>query len=110
MILIIVPSSSPVNVTAFVGSSTAIIVTWSPLLPIDQNGIITRYDIMYQPQETFGGSIATQTTNVSGSVMSVTLMDLQEFVTYDISIRAYTNMGPGPFSVMATTKTLEDGK
>ena len=83
---------------------------WDIVPPIDQNGIITMYEVMYQPLETFNGNISTQTMNVSGTEMSVFLIELQEFVNYTISVRAYTSVGTGPYSDEVTVMTLEDSK
>ena len=85
-------------------------VTWGPVPDIDQNGIITEYEVMYEPLETFGGNISTQRMNVTALEMSVTLTELQEFVFYNISVRAYTSVGAGPFSEEMTERTNEDGK
>ncbi len=52
----------------------------------------------------------TQTMNVSGSVMSVVFSNLEEFVNYTISIRAYTSEGVGPYSEEVTLMTPEDSK
>ena len=93
-----------------VNSSTAIEVTWDIVPPMNQNGIITMYEVMYQPLETFNGNISTQTMIVSGTEMSVILMELQEFVNYTISVRAYTSVGAGPYSDEVTVMTLEDSK
>ena len=91
-------------------SSVQIVVTWDVVPPIDQNGIITMYEVLYQPLETFGGAIQTLTRNLSGTEMSVVLTDLEEFVYYNISVRAYTSVGEGPYSSDMTAQTLEDGK
>ena len=103
------PSDFPVNVTALVNSSTSIMVTWGPVPLRDQNGIITDYEVMYEPLETFGGSISTLTVNVSGSNISVILVGLEAFVVYNISVRAYTNVGPGPYSNEIPERTTTDG-
>ena len=47
------------------------------------------------------------TTN--GSVTEITLTGLQEFVEYNISVRAYTSVGPGPFSPIEVVQTAEAG-
>ena len=104
------PAARPDNVRVMVVSSTIINVTWDIVPPIDQNGIITMYEVMYQPLETFNGNINTQTMNVSGTEMSVILMELQEFVNYTISVRAHTSVGAGPYSDEVTVLTLQDGK
>ena len=66
------------------------------------------YEVMYQPLETFNGNIATKTINLTN--MSVLLPDFQEFVNYNISVRAYTSVGAGPYSDEVTVLTLEDGR
>ena len=76
-------------------SPTSIYVMWDEVPAIDQNGIITMYEVMYTPLNTFGGQISANTTSVSGSELMVTLSYLQEFVNYNISVRAYTSVGPG---------------
>ena len=94
--------------TASANSSTTIEVSWDIVPPIHQNGIITMYEVLYQPLETFDGSIMTQTMNVTE--MSANLSDLEEFVNYTISVRAYTRVGAGNYSEGMTVMTPEDGK
>ena len=81
-------------------SPTSIYVMWDEVPAIDQNGIITMYEVMYTPLNTFGGQISANTTSVSGSESMVTLSYLQEFVNYSISVRAYTTAGQGPESTV----------
>ena len=85
-------------------------VTWDSVPAIDQNGVITEYEVMYEPLETFGGNISTQRMNVTAPKMSVTLNGLEEFVNYSISVRAYTIIGPGPYSDGVMARTNEDGE
>ena len=94
---------------AMVLSSTEIMVTWDMVPPIDQNGIITVYEIRYEPLETFGGQIESVTVNVTAPVMAVTLSELQEFVNYTISVRAFTSVGEGPYSNDIAIMTLQEG-
>ena len=103
-----VPASPPQNVTAMVESSTTIRVTWEEVPAIDRNGEITEYEVQYEPLETFGGQIATSTVNTS--MLSINLTELQEFVDYNISVRAYTSAGPGPYSDPVTEMTDTDCK
>ena len=84
-----------------------IMVTWEEVLPIDQNGIITIYEVQYEPLQ-FMESLSTPVTNTTD--MAVNLTNLQEFVEYTISVRAYTSIGFGPFSTEITERTFEDGK
>ena len=89
-------------------SSTAINASWSEVPAIDQNGIITVYEVMYTPLMTFEGAIGTLVVNTSS--MSVVLDMLQEDVDYSISVRAYTSQGPSNFSDPITQKTNQDGE
>ena len=81
---------------------------WGEVVPIDQNGVITMYEVMYTPLEDFDGAIMTRTTNVTE--LSVLLVDLEEYVNYTISVRAYTSVGAGNYSDPVTELTNEDGK
>ena len=81
---------------------------WHDVAPIDQNGIITMYEVIYTPNEDFGGAIGTRTTNVTE--LSLILMDLEENVNYSISVLAYSSIGPGPNSDPLTILTNEDGR
>ena len=100
-------ASFPNNVSAEANSSTSIIVTWDaePLVEV-----ATIYQVLYQPLETFGGVIGPQVTNVSSGVNSVLLVDLQEYLNYNISVRSFTSMGGSAYSQPTVTTTFEDGK
>ena len=101
------PATPPQNVQANAASSTEIMVTWEEVLPIDQNGIITNYEIQYEPLQ-FMESLDTMFVNVTD--MALNLTNLEEYVEYNISVRAYTIIGPGPYSDPVTERTLEDRK
>lgn len=101
------PSSSPENVETEVLSSMAISVTWDEILPINQNGIITEYEVLYEPLETFSGLLSPLAVNTTEFIID--FMDLMPFVKYNISVRAYTSVGPGPYSEPITNRTLEEG-
>ena len=106
------PAGYPQNVMTTTLSPTEIRVNWEPMPAIEENGIITTYEILYEPQETFGGEIMSDTINTTdGSVLEMVLNDLQEFVEYNITVRTYTSVGSGPFNPIGdTSRTLEDGK
>lgn len=106
--LSLVPSSSPQNVNVSVNSSTVVLVTWEEISALDQNGIITIYEVLYDPVETFDGMIVPQTVNTT--VLFAYLTKLQQNVDYFISVRAYTRIGSGPYSAEISARTLEDSK
>ena len=91
-------------------SSTEIDVSWEEVPAIYENGIIIVYEVQYEPLQTFGGTLVTETVNSTGPVLTTTLTGLQEYVEYNISVRAYTSVGPGPYSDPVTERTMEDGE
>ena len=101
------PINSPQNVTAMSLSSTSINATWEEVPPIDRNGMITMYEVLYEPLETFGqlsGGIGNTTD------LFILLDQLYPFVNYSISVRAYTTVGNGPYSTVVVEATQEDCK
>jgi hypothetical protein len=101
------PASPPISIVTGSPSSTAINVRWEEVPSIDQNGIIIIYEVCYQPLETFSGIIMKEVVNASELFLELT--SLEEFIEYNISVRAYTSQGPGPFSHDITQMTQEDG-
>ena len=102
------PASSPGNVMAMNISSTVIRVSWSPVPAIDQNGIITQYEVEYN-QTTFGEMSMYNTTTVNSTTLMVDLTGLEEYVVYSIRVRAYTSVGAGPYSDVVMERTQENG-
>ena len=91
-------------------SSTEIEVLWEKVPAIGQNGEITMYEVQIVPIETFGVQLLTTTVNTSdGSVLMIVLTGLEEYVEYNISVRAYTSAGPGPYSIGVVERTLTAG-
>ena len=105
-------------------TSTTISLNWSEVPAIDRNGIITQYEVEYN-QTTFNVSTAQTVTvnstmilftdeNMAQSVivdiMTALLSGLHEYVEYSIRVRAYTSVGPGPYSDAINVTTDEDGE
>ena len=103
MYVCVVPGRPPQNVTATVLSSTELELNWIEVPEIDQNGIITHYEVMYTQLMTFN------TSTILTINLSITFLDLEEFADYSILVRAYTSVGPGPYSV-GIIATLKAGK
>ena len=83
---------------------------WEEVVPIGQNGAITMYEVVYTPLEVFARDIGTVVQNVTSHSSSVVVTDLEEYVFYNISVRAYTQVGQGNFSFPITERTNEDGR
>ena len=101
------PASAPENVMLVVLTSTEIQVSWTEVPEIERNGIITMYEVMYDPLMTFG--VLTPAT-VNTTNLTIIVDGLEEYVEYNISVRAYTSVGPGPYSEEVTNRTFEDGE
>ena len=82
-------------------------VTWDEIPGLDQNGIITEYEVQIFAPLNFPADIFFDLQNTTN--LSLVVTGLEDFVFYDINVRAYTNVGPGPYSIPVTERTLEDG-
>jgi len=88
-------------------SPTEVEVSWFQVDPIHQNGIIITYEVDYQPEVTFNGS--QDITRVNTSNTTIVLTNLHESVQYNITVRAFTRAGAGPFSNPVVSITQEAG-
>ena len=105
----LVPNAPPDNVQALTSSSTAILVTWEQVPEIDRNGIITQYEVDFN-QNTFSEISTSNLTTTNGSQLMVELEGFEENMEYSVRDRAYTSVGPGPFSAAVVSRTREDGE
>ena len=101
-----VPATPPQNVQATAISSTEIMATWDEIPGLDQNGIIIDYEVQIEPLD-FPADIFVDPLNTTS--LSILVTGLEEYVNYNISVRAYTSVGPGPYSDPVTERTLDDG-
>ena len=107
LLIVTEPASPPRNVTVVNITSTSIMLIWEEVPAIDQNGVITQYEVEYN-QSTFDSVPATQ-NKIVNSTMTVPT-GLEEYVEYSIQVRAYTSVGPGPYSDVVMERTEENGK
>ena len=96
----------PLNVKAVANSPTEITVYWQEVPAFNRNGIILLYEVLYHSTLD-----QTQTLNTTdASTFTLLLNELEEFVEYNISVRAYTEAGAGEDSMpVVVTMTLGDG-
>ncbi len=83
---------------------------WRDVQEIDRNGVIVAYEVLYVPLNQFNGILVQGVVSVSASNRSTVLRGLEEYVQYNITVRARTSVGPGPYSTSITGRTLQDGK
>ena len=83
-------------------------VSWSEVDPIHQNGIITIYEVDFQPLVDFSFDF-NDVSRINTTATTIVLMDLHESVQYNITVRAFTSAGGGPFSNPVASVTHEAG-
>ena len=106
--VLLAPSGSPLNVTSQTLDSTSILVMWDEVPAVLRNGIITKYEVEYNHTAYSDADSSTQTINTSDQ--TTVLVDLHEYTEYHIRVRAYTNVGAGPYSNQTVSITLQDSK
>ena len=104
------PSGFPQNPMSMTISSTDIAVMWDPVPLSQRNGDITHYEVEVN-QTTLSELLDSELRQTSnGSQLMLFLTDLQEFVEYTMRVRAYTSVGPGPFSPSFSSRTFTDSE
>ena len=111
---LLVPSDTPQNVTTVALSPTSIRVTFYPPPEIDQNGLITSYNISYTGEE-FDTDIQFTTGPITTPIypavtqVSFDLTGLQEYNNYTISVNAANSQGVSAFTTGVVQRTNESG-
>lgn len=75
---------------------------------INENGIIITYEVDYQPANRFNESTTVDVMNTTNT--TILLRNLHESIQYNITVRAFTAVGPGPFSSHVLSVTQEARK
>ena len=105
--LFVVPSTPPVNLTVYSISSTAIQAEWNAPELIDQNGVLTSYQVRYN------GSVLDTTERflfLSINTTSVILTGLLPSVYYCVMVRVGNRAGLSELSSPNCARTLEASK
>ena len=100
------PSAAPVDVQGHNKSSTSIQVQWGNVPAADQNGFILSYIVTYKVLP--DGSPLTK--EVSAPTVQATLIGLNKYTTYSITVSASTSKGVGPTSEHIIVVTDQDSK
>ena len=83
---------------------------WQPVPSVDKNGIITGYTLYYQAVSDHSLNGAERFSRVNSLVTSFNVSNLEEDVTYNVSVSANTSVGEGPRSEQTPAKTSEAGE
>ncbi|XP_036406851.1 receptor-type tyrosine-protein phosphatase delta-like isoform X12 [Megalops cyprinoides] len=101
------PSAPPQDVKCSSPSSTNILVSWLPP-PVDlQNGIITKYSVQYAATEG-EDTTSRQISDLPPESSQYLLENLEKWTEYRVTVRAHTDVGPGPESLPVLIRTDED--
>ncbi|XP_068728210.1 receptor-type tyrosine-protein phosphatase delta-like [Montipora capricornis] len=100
-----VPNAPPANVTGRNTSSTSILVQWDQVPVADRNGVILTYTVTFKMALPDGSE---QTRNVTAPTINATLMSLNKYTNYSITVFASTSKGGGNKSAPIIVTTDED--
>ena len=89
--VIVVPNAPPANVTGNNETSTSIFVQWDEVPESNQNGIIVNYTVTYTKLP--NGSPTGE--GVIAPKRNITLVELNKFTNYSITVFASTSKGGG---------------
>ena len=95
----IVPGFGPDNVSFSEVNETTFNISWAPLMREKSHGKVILYDVkeeLLSQGKRQKRSPTSRTLNTTTTF--VVLYDLPLCSRYDVSVRAYTKVGPGPYS------------
>ena len=96
------PTGAPVLKAITVVSATQIYVAWMGIIDSQSNGVIIAYEVNYFSKYDQSQNFYQNTT---GNTLYTTLIGLEVGSEYDIGVRGYTAVGPGPYSGFLTGTT-----
>ena len=100
------PGVAP-EVVSIIPDEQSVNVSWMMLNCQDRHGNITMYEVHYS---IVGDSVNLTSNTTNGDETSLIVDRLEEFTNYTIQVRAYTAVGPGPYSDPMDVQTLQDCK
>ena len=108
--LLLGPSVGPANVSYVISNKTTFNISWAPLSREKSHGKVILYDV----KEEFLSSGRHQKRSPSNSrtlnttTAFVVLYDLLICSKYHVSVRAYTKVGPGPYTEPMVLETSSE--
>lgn len=86
-------------------SPDSVVLEWGPVPEIDQNGVITGYEVVYSQSRI---EHLPQSGNDSVTERSTSVAPLQPFIPYNLTVRAFTSKGGGPLNPSPIHTTIID--
>ncbi|KAG7272778.1 hypothetical protein CRUP_036838 [Coryphaenoides rupestris] len=103
------PSGCPEGVVAQEHTASSVRLAWKSVPLVEQNGRILKYSVLYKDVNGRGNAseaVAAATTPGAG----VLLRGLSADTVYDVRVRAFTAVGPGPYSPAVQFRTQQLGQ
>ena len=85
---------------------TSITVTWQPVLCLQQNGVITYYNVRYTESSASHVASMIQSTTVT----SFTAISVYPGINYTLEVAAANSNGTGPYAQIVVSTLLSRGK
>ena len=104
----VVPTGAPQNLAIINSTSTSVTISWDSVECIHRNGLITHYQLVYEPVDIFGNYPSTM--NSSGEPDdggSYTATRLDPSSSHLFKVAAVNKLGFGPFATV--TVPIKDG-
>lgn len=103
------PSGFPENIYPEETSATSLLLSWKSVPLMEQNGKITKYSVLYKDVNSRGNSSEVVVPHPQTSVL---LEGLSADTVYDVRVRAFSVVGPGPYSpsIQFRTQRLDQGR
>ena len=98
------PSGYPSQLVVTMESPNQVVLQWDPVPEMEQNGVITHHEVVYT-QNSIGHLPQSGTESVSE--MMATVGPLQPFILYNLTVRAFTSIGAGPFNPVPITVMMD---
>lgn len=104
------PSVGPAGVSISKANETTFNISWEPLTREKSYGKVVMYDVK---QELLSSGKRRKRSPIDSRTLNTTttfvvLYDLPLCSRYDVSVRAYTTKGPGPYSLPVELQTSRE--
>ena len=97
----VVPTGAPQNLTIINSTSTSVTISWDSVECIHRNGLITHYQLVYEPVDIFGNNPSTMISSGEpddGGSYTATRLDPSS--SHLFKVAAVNKLGFGPFATV----------
>lgn len=110
LISLLEPSHGPENVSSIEVDYTKYQITWNSLTRQVANGLVKMYQVRLDLKESCTSFHTSFNSTFNTSKTEILLSSLSMCTRYEVSVRAFTEAGPGPYSQSLAIQTLGESK